>query len=94
MIGGHPDNLSSDTMSKDDSKDDFEEFPPELILLLSNFLSTPSLNALGSTCRRVHEILQPELESRITPDLAAAFAPASRTTTRRSKRLLATGTSR
>ncbi|KAJ7859360.1 ankyrin repeat-containing domain protein [Mycena olivaceomarginata] len=57
-------------MSKDDSKDDSEEFPPELILLLSNFLSTPSLNALGSTCRSVHEILQPELESRITPDLA------------------------
>ncbi|KAF7356127.1 O-methyltransferase family 3 protein [Mycena venus] len=52
------------------SKDDFEEFPPELILLLSNFLSTPSLNALGSTCRRVHEILQPELESRITPEFA------------------------
>ncbi|KAF8198677.1 ankyrin repeat-containing domain protein [Mycena galopus ATCC 62051] len=60
-------------MSKDDSKCDFGEFPPELILLFSNFLSLPSLNALGSTCRRVHEILQPELEARITPEFAQSL---------------------
>ncbi|KAJ6530104.1 ankyrin repeat-containing domain protein [Mycena capillaripes] len=52
------------------SKDDFGELPPELILLLCVFLSTPSLNALGLTCNRLHEILQPELESRITPELS------------------------
>ncbi|KAF7356131.1 ANK-REP-REGION domain-containing protein [Mycena venus] len=51
------------------SKDYFEEFPPELILLLSPSLSTASLNALASTCRRFHEILQPELDGRITPEL-------------------------
>ncbi|KAK7024829.1 ankyrin repeat-containing domain protein [Favolaschia claudopus] len=45
------------------------EFPPELILLLSAPLSTASLNALTLTSRRTHEILQPELESRITPKL-------------------------
>ncbi|KAF7356122.1 O-methyltransferase family 3 protein [Mycena venus] len=52
------------------SKDYFEQLPPELILLLPTFTSTASLNALGSTCRHVHDILQPELESRITPELA------------------------
>ncbi|KAF7356110.1 ANK-REP-REGION domain-containing protein [Mycena venus] len=51
------------------SKGYFEEFPPELILLLSPSLSTISLNALASTCRRFHEILQPELDGRITPEL-------------------------
>ncbi|KAJ7747453.1 ankyrin repeat-containing domain protein [Mycena maculata] len=44
--------------------------PPELILLLSPLLSTSSLNAFTLGCRRLCEILQPELESRITPELA------------------------
>jgi hypothetical protein len=52
------------------SKDYFAEFPPELILLLPPSLSMASLNALTLTCRRLHETLQPELESRITPQLA------------------------
>ncbi|KAJ7929761.1 ankyrin repeat-containing domain protein [Mycena leptocephala] len=51
------------------SKDYFAEFPPELILLLPPSLSMASLNALTLTCRRLHETLQPELESRITPQL-------------------------
>ncbi|KAJ6514285.1 ankyrin repeat-containing domain protein [Mycena vitilis] len=52
------------------SKDYFEELPPELIALLPPSLPIASLNALALTCRRLHEILQPELESRITPQLA------------------------
>ncbi|KAJ7645151.1 ankyrin repeat-containing domain protein [Mycena polygramma] len=52
------------------SKDYFEELPPELIALLPPSLSIASLNALSLTCRRLHEILQPQLESRITPQLA------------------------
>ncbi|KAJ7227877.1 ankyrin repeat-containing domain protein [Mycena haematopus] len=51
------------------SKGYFEEFPPELVLLLSPLLPTPFLNALALTCHRFHGILQLELESRITPDL-------------------------
>ncbi|KAJ7304545.1 hypothetical protein DFH08DRAFT_985768 [Mycena albidolilacea] len=47
-----------------------DEFPPELILLLSILLAPETLNALALTCRRLHEILQPELESCITPELA------------------------
>jgi hypothetical protein len=47
-----------------------DEFPPELVLLLSILLAPETLNALALTCRRLHEILQPELESRITPELA------------------------
>ncbi|KAK7024823.1 ANK-REP-region domain-containing protein [Favolaschia claudopus] len=50
-------------------KDYLNELPPELILLVSPSLSTASLNALASTSRRTHEILQPELESRLTPEL-------------------------
>ncbi|KAJ6582251.1 ankyrin repeat-containing domain protein [Mycena capillaripes] len=52
------------------SKDYFEDLPPELILVISPSLSTASLNAFALTCRRLREILQPELESRITPALA------------------------
>ncbi|KAJ7727067.1 ankyrin repeat-containing domain protein [Mycena metata] len=52
------------------SKDYFENVPPELILVLAPSLSTTSLNALGQTCDRLHKMLQPELESRITPELA------------------------
>ncbi|KAJ6520965.1 ankyrin repeat-containing domain protein [Mycena vulgaris] len=47
----------------------FDELPPELISLLPPRLSTVSLGALILTCRRMREILQPELESRITPQL-------------------------
>ncbi|KAJ6513537.1 ankyrin repeat-containing domain protein [Mycena vulgaris] len=47
----------------------FDELPPELIGLLPPWLSTVSLNALVLTCRRMRDILQPELESRITPQL-------------------------
>ncbi|KAK7012783.1 hypothetical protein R3P38DRAFT_1552859 [Favolaschia claudopus] len=50
-----------------------ENLPPELILLLASSLPIASLNAFISTCRRTHgEILQPELESRLTPKLALA----------------------
>ncbi|KAJ7446643.1 ankyrin repeat-containing domain protein [Mycena galericulata] len=42
---------------------------PELILLLPQSLSLPSLNALTQTCQRLHGILQAELESRLTPEL-------------------------
>ncbi|KAJ7752917.1 ankyrin repeat-containing domain protein [Mycena metata] len=52
------------------SKDYFEDVPPELILVLATSLSTASLNALGQTCDRLYKMLQPELESRITPELA------------------------
>ncbi|KAJ7648625.1 ankyrin repeat-containing domain protein [Mycena polygramma] len=41
----------------------------------------PSLNAFALTCRRLHEILQPDLERRITPELASElllWAAASR----------------
>ncbi|KAK7024833.1 hypothetical protein R3P38DRAFT_2951382 [Favolaschia claudopus] len=48
-------------------RDYIENLPPELILLLAPSLPIGSLNAFISTCRRTHEILQPELESRITP---------------------------
>ncbi|KAJ7103854.1 ankyrin repeat-containing domain protein [Mycena epipterygia] len=50
--------------------DYFNDLPPELIALLPSSLSTASLNALALTCRRLHEILQPELEARITPEIA------------------------
>ncbi|KAF8217166.1 ankyrin repeat-containing domain protein [Mycena galopus ATCC 62051] len=51
------------------SRDYFEELPPELILLVAPFLPTASLNALVLTCLRLREILQPELEMRITQDI-------------------------
>ncbi|KAJ7896079.1 ankyrin repeat-containing domain protein [Mycena olivaceomarginata] len=51
------------------STDAFAELPPELISLLPPALSTGALNALALTCRRLHVILQPELEARITPEL-------------------------
>ncbi|KAJ6511639.1 ankyrin repeat-containing domain protein, partial [Mycena vulgaris] len=47
----------------------FDELPPELISLLPPWLSTVSLHALILTCRRIHDILQRELDSRITPQL-------------------------
>ncbi|KAJ7698149.1 ankyrin repeat-containing domain protein [Mycena rosella] len=47
----------------------FDELPPELVLLLPRTLSLASLNALVRTCRRLREILQPELESRLSPQL-------------------------
>ncbi|KAJ7217325.1 ankyrin repeat-containing domain protein [Mycena pura] len=43
---------------------------PELVWLLPPSMSSASLNALASTCRRLHSILQPALEARLTPDLA------------------------
>ncbi|KAF7370089.1 ANK-REP-REGION domain-containing protein [Mycena sanguinolenta] len=52
------------------SKSHFQDFPPELILLLPPLLTTASdINALALTCHRFHEILQPELEGLITPEL-------------------------
>ncbi|KAF7370100.1 hypothetical protein MSAN_00640000 [Mycena sanguinolenta] len=48
----------------------FNELPPELILQLSPSLPIASLNALGLTCRRLHQTIQPDLEARITPELA------------------------
>ncbi|KAJ7181173.1 ankyrin repeat-containing domain protein [Mycena filopes] len=52
------------------SKDPFEDLPPELILALASSLPAASLNVFTQTCRRLHGILQPELESLITPALA------------------------
>ncbi|KAJ7166684.1 ankyrin repeat-containing domain protein [Mycena filopes] len=53
------------------SKDYFEDLPPELILALVPFvLTAQSLNALAQSCRRLYGILQPELESLITPAVA------------------------
>ncbi|KAK7012781.1 ankyrin repeat-containing domain protein [Favolaschia claudopus] len=49
----------------------FADLPAELILLLSTCLPMPSLHALVLTCRRHHDILQPELEARITPEIAS-----------------------
>ncbi|KAJ7122319.1 hypothetical protein C8R44DRAFT_876615 [Mycena epipterygia] len=46
-----------------------DDLPPELIALFPSSLPTASLNALALTCLRLHEILQPQLESRITPEL-------------------------
>lgn len=63
------------------SQDYFEQLPPELILLHSPLLSIASLNALALTCRRLHEIIQPELDRHITPELGQAlllWAAASR----------------
>ncbi|KAJ6582134.1 ankyrin repeat-containing domain protein [Mycena capillaripes] len=57
------------------SKDYFDRLPPELILELCASLSTASLNWLALTCRSLHEILQPELECRITPELARELLP-------------------
>ncbi|KAJ7806548.1 ankyrin repeat-containing domain protein [Mycena olivaceomarginata] len=45
------------------------QLPPELILLLSQFLAQRSLSSLVRTCRRLHTILQPELDALITPTL-------------------------
>ncbi|KAJ7273766.1 ankyrin repeat-containing domain protein [Mycena rebaudengoi] len=50
--------------------DYFEQLAPELILLLPPSLSNASLNSLILTCRRLQELLQPDLEARITPHLA------------------------
>ncbi|KAJ7175134.1 ankyrin repeat-containing domain protein [Mycena crocata] len=49
------------------SMDYFAQLPPELIALISASLPISCLNALALTCRRLREILQPDLESRITP---------------------------
>ncbi|KAF7336947.1 hypothetical protein MVEN_02131100 [Mycena venus] len=48
--------------------DYFEDIPPELLPSISQYLSIDTLNALVLTCRRLHTILQPELEARITPE--------------------------
>ncbi|KAK7024841.1 ANK-REP-region domain-containing protein [Favolaschia claudopus] len=45
------------------------ELPAELILVISSLLSTSSLNALCQACRRLSQILQPELDYRITPEV-------------------------
>ncbi|KAJ7502526.1 ankyrin repeat-containing domain protein [Mycena galericulata] len=50
--------------------DYFDQLPPELILLFALSLSTESLNSLILTCHRLHEILQPELETRLTLEIA------------------------
>ncbi|KAJ7148566.1 ankyrin repeat-containing domain protein [Mycena crocata] len=55
--------------------DYFAEIPPELILLLPPSLSSASLNALALTCPRLYEILQPELECRLTPHLGQKLLP-------------------
>ncbi|KAJ6590259.1 ankyrin repeat-containing domain protein [Mycena sp. CBHHK59/15] len=47
--------------------DYFEQLPPELISLFPPSLSNSSLNALALTCWRLHEILQSELDTHITP---------------------------
>ncbi|KAK7024832.1 ANK-REP-region domain-containing protein [Favolaschia claudopus] len=52
------------------AKHDLKDFPPELLLLISICLPLAALNAFVSTCRRFHETLQLELESRITPAMA------------------------
>ncbi|KAJ7620984.1 ankyrin repeat-containing domain protein [Roridomyces roridus] len=57
------------------SNDAFSEFPPELILALTPSLSTASLNTLTQTCHRFYAILQPELDSRITPELGVKLLP-------------------
>ncbi|KAJ7290081.1 hypothetical protein C8J57DRAFT_1212738 [Mycena rebaudengoi] len=51
--------------------DYFEQLAPELVLLLPPSLSTASLNSLILTCRRLWEILQPDLEARLTPSPAS-----------------------
>ncbi|KAJ7698003.1 hypothetical protein B0H17DRAFT_1129946 [Mycena rosella] len=53
----------------------FDELPPELIALLPASLTTAALNALVLTCRHLREILQPELESRLTPKLSEKLFP-------------------
>ncbi|KAJ7290068.1 ankyrin repeat-containing domain protein [Mycena rebaudengoi] len=50
---------------------DTKPLAPELILLLPPSLSNASLNSLILTCRRLWEILQPDLEARLTPSLAS-----------------------
>ncbi|KAJ7890267.1 ankyrin repeat-containing domain protein [Mycena leptocephala] len=47
--------------------DFFNQLPPELVLLLPSFLSQNSLGSLVLTSRRLHGILQPELDALITP---------------------------
>ncbi|KAJ7055217.1 ankyrin repeat-containing domain protein [Mycena amicta] len=44
--------------------------PPELILATSNELPTGALNCLTRSSRQLHTLLQPELEARLTPQLA------------------------
>ncbi|KAJ7727061.1 hypothetical protein B0H16DRAFT_1471082 [Mycena metata] len=51
------------------SQDHFDKLPPELILLIAPYLPMESLNTLVLACRRLREILQAELESRITAEL-------------------------
>ncbi|KAF8217152.1 ankyrin repeat-containing domain protein [Mycena galopus ATCC 62051] len=48
----------------------FDSLPPELVLKLCPLLPVTSLNALTLTCRRLHQILQADLDSLITPRLA------------------------
>ncbi|KAJ7648665.1 ankyrin repeat-containing domain protein [Mycena polygramma] len=55
------------------AKDCFEDFPPELILLLPPLPTNASLNALVLTCHRLRGALQPELESRLIPEIAPAI---------------------
>ncbi|KAJ7752854.1 Alpha/Beta hydrolase protein [Mycena metata] len=51
------------------SQDHFDKLPPELILLIAPYLPMKGLNTLVLACRRLREILQAELESRITAEL-------------------------
>ncbi|KAJ6545228.1 ankyrin repeat-containing domain protein [Mycena capillaripes] len=55
--------------SNSQSMNHLDELPPELISLIPASLSTASLGALVVTCRRLHAILQSELDSRITPEV-------------------------
>ncbi|KAJ7646683.1 ankyrin repeat-containing domain protein [Roridomyces roridus] len=57
------------------SKNYFNPVPPELVALISTTLSNASLDRFILTCRRFHAILQPELESRLTPALAQELLP-------------------
>jgi hypothetical protein len=42
----------------------------ELLAFISSSFSIASLNALLLTCRALRQLLQPELEGRLTPELA------------------------
>ncbi|KAJ7181175.1 ankyrin repeat-containing domain protein [Mycena filopes] len=53
------------------SKNYLDELPPELILAIAPWLPTAALNSVVLTCHRLRDILQAELESRITPKLAS-----------------------
>ncbi|KAF7310032.1 Ankyrin repeat domain-containing protein 50 [Mycena indigotica] len=49
------------------------EFPPELVLALaeSDDISLSSLNSLAQTCNHLHNIIQPELDAALTPEVAS-----------------------